>query len=43
MWKIGCQYLFGCENVGMLSIADEKKKINAATLKQFFGAKHKLI
>ena len=25
------------KNVGMLSIAEEKKKINAATLKQFFG------
>ena len=32
--------MIGCENVGMLSIADEKKKINAATLKQFFGVKH---
>ena len=25
------------KNVGMLSIAEEKKKINAATLKQLFG------
>ena len=31
------------KNVGMLSIAEEKKKINAATLKQFFGVKHKHI
>ena len=42
-WLLYCSFcLISCDTVGMLNIVEGNKKINTATLNQFFGVKYTL-